>query len=96
MLIEKYDPEMNSLEKLKNEPVRFGNQKRKRLLKHYEKVQQLIDQIDLKNQISNNKHLKKLNTIQLNQIKKKSKNGDIEIEKIKFCKSQIMKFYSFL
>lgn len=38
LLIEKYDPELTPIECLKNEPIRFGNQKRKRMLKHYEKV----------------------------------------------------------
>ena len=38
MLIEKYDPLQNSIEDLRNAPIKMGNQKRKRMLKHYEKV----------------------------------------------------------
>ena len=53
-LIEKYDPCLNTIEDLKNAPVRLGNQKRKRMLKHFEKVNDLMNKINFKEQIKNN------------------------------------------
>jgi hypothetical protein len=44
-LLEKYDDQNDSIEKLRGEPLSYGNQKRKRQLKYFDKVQDLISRI---------------------------------------------------
>jgi hypothetical protein len=46
-LIEKYDHEDHTLKTLRTEPKVYGNQKRKRMLKYYDRVCKLIKRIHI-------------------------------------------------
>ncbi len=46
--IEKFDQGEGCLERLRNDPVVYGNQKRKRMIKFFDKMKILINKIDYK------------------------------------------------
>ena len=47
-LIERHDPQEDTLKVLRTEPKVYGNQKRKRMLKYYDRVTKLINRIHIR------------------------------------------------
>ena len=52
LLLESFDDSLHPQQKLMNQPCMQGNLKQKRLLKHYEKVKQMVERIDYRKQMN--------------------------------------------